>query len=398
LTGARQGCYPAEVPAALWTDAFLDRQRLAADPLADAVIAAIHARGDLEAVNRLMQGLVTDDGVPSARLDPAVRDYLEQVDRIPRADPAALADGQALFELYGPEILVVLGFCSLPAAYAARKGVQVLYRTAYLTKRPVRRVFETTQMVVDVMQQGGLGPSGRGIRSAEKVRLMHAAVRHLILHDPALRWDVSELGLPINQEDLAGTLMTFSTLVLEGLARLGVELTAAEETSYLTAWNAVGRVMGLDEALIPADRAEALTLTRIIRRRQIAACGEGRALTAALIEGMGALMPKLLDGLAGSLIHFFLDADVFQGEDVAALLGVPPANWTRHLVRGIADIADALSFAAQDSPAAARFIRLFSREFVEALLLVDRGPARPGFLIPETLRSLWAGGPLPRGA
>jgi hypothetical protein len=34
---------------------------------------------------------------------------------------------------------------TLPAAYAARKGVQVIHRTGYLAKRPVRRAFETAR-------------------------------------------------------------------------------------------------------------------------------------------------------------------------------------------------------------------------------------------------------------
>src|SRR5262249_36156671 len=152
------------------------------------------------------------------------------------------------------EILMVLGFYGLPADYAAKKGVKVLHRTAQLTRRPVRRVFETTQMVVDVMAEGGLGSEGRGVRSAQKVRLMHAAVRHLLTHDPATPWDAS-LGLPINQEDLAGTLMTFAYVVLDGLARLGIALASDDREAYVHCWQAIGRIMGVREELIPADFA-----------------------------------------------------------------------------------------------------------------------------------------------
>src|SRR6187549_451702 len=122
---------------------------------------------------------------------------------------------------------------SLPSSYAARKGVQVLHRTAYLAKRPNRRLFETAQFIVDVLSPGGLGPLGHGQRTAQKVRLMHAAIRHLILHDPNTRWPADDLGVPINQEDLLGTLMTFTWLILDGLSRLGVRLTPQEQQAYL---------------------------------------------------------------------------------------------------------------------------------------------------------------------
>src|SRR5687768_16325233 len=191
----------------MWSDAFLDSKRTRGDEAADRVIAELFEEGDVAAVNQLMQTLVVNDGMPSELLPPNVRDYLDRTSSAPLVDPELVEIGEDVFGLYGPEILAILGFYSLPAAYAAKKGVQVLYRTAYLEKRPVRRVFETTQMVIDVMAEDGLGPHGKGVRTAEKVRLMHAAVRHLIRSDPKNPWDVKELGVPINQEDLAGTLM-----------------------------------------------------------------------------------------------------------------------------------------------------------------------------------------------
>jgi len=57
----------------------------------------------------------------------------------------------------------------------------VLFETGELYQRPNRRVFETLQMVVDVMSPGGLAAEGRGSLTALKVRLMHAAVRKLLL-------------------------------------------------------------------------------------------------------------------------------------------------------------------------------------------------------------------------
>jgi hypothetical protein len=53
--------------------------------------------------------------------------------------------------------------------------------THRLINHPFRRIVETAQFVLDVMAPDGLGHSGRGVRSAQKVRLMHAAIRHLIL-------------------------------------------------------------------------------------------------------------------------------------------------------------------------------------------------------------------------
>ena len=178
--------------------------------------------------------------------------------------------GQDVFQELGPEILLILGCYSLPAAYAATRGARVLGQTGFLSEDTDRRLAETSQMVLDVMSTGGLTPTGRGVRAAEKVRLMHAAIRHLIVGRTDQPWDQAENGLPINQEDLAATLMTFSYLVVDGLRKLGFSVTAGEAEDYLEAWKLVGRLMGVLPELIPANFAEAKTLTERIEQRQIA--------------------------------------------------------------------------------------------------------------------------------
>ena len=373
--------------SARWSDAFLDEARTRGDTLADAAVGALFDSGSIAAVNGLMRTLVSNDGMPSAELPKVILDYLAETSALPDLDDAKTEAGEQLFGLYGPECLMALGFYALPASYAAKKGVQVLYRTAYLMKRPMRRVFETTQMVIDVMAKGGLAPGGKGIRTAQKVRLMHAAVRHLLTHDPAHPWD-DTLGAPLNQEDLAGTLMTFSFIVLEGLGRLGIDLSDDDKEAYLHAWVAIGALMGIEPALLPANMEEARELTYIIRKRQIAPSPEGRAMTAALVEGMQSLTPDFFDGLPASMIRFFLDQDTFLSEDVAGMLGVPPADWTKVLIRGIEEVGELVHWLGH-SREAAHVIRFMSRRFVDALLLAERGGARAPFTIPWDLQMQW---------
>ena len=117
-------------------------------------------------------------------------------------------------------------------------------------------------MVVDAMTEGSLAPGARGISTIEKVRLMHAAIRLLILNRPGHDWPTDQRGLPINQEDMAGTLMTFSYLAIDGLKHLGIRLNRADRESYVAAWAYVGRRMGVDRELIPKSFKEAKRLTR----------------------------------------------------------------------------------------------------------------------------------------
>ena len=137
-------------------------------------------------------------------------------------------------------------------------GTEVLAYTKFLQVDPTRRIRETAQMVMDVMVPGGLEPGGRGVRATMKVRVMHAIVRHMIMNDPRAEANPSDpdlrakFGMPINQEDMAYTLMTFSYVVIEGFRTMGYDMTDGRARCYVHCWNVVGYLMGIREELLPA--------------------------------------------------------------------------------------------------------------------------------------------------
>lgn len=380
--------YPAGAPRQ-WSDSLLDELRTQQDPIADAAIEELFRTGKVETVNALMRTLVENDDLPSPALPQVIRDYLDRTDDIPPCEQAIIQRGEEVFALHGPEIMLVLGSYSLSATYAVRKIVGVIYRTGYLVERPMRRVFETAQMVIDVMSPGGLRPRGRGVRTAQKVRLMHAALRHLLIHDPEHPWD-SSLGAPVSQEDLLWVLMTFSTLVLEGLAKLGVDTSAEEQEAYLHAWLAVGRILGIREDILPRDMAEARALSRRIARRRFEPTPEGPVMAAALIRGFQELFRlPALRGLPATLMRAFLGDETFSERDVATMLGVPPADWTDALRKLAAELAEQLDELGDDSPPAQRILRFCGQRFVEGMVWIQRGGKRPPFAIPQELRARW---------
>ena len=57
------------------------------------------------------------------------------------------------------------------------------------------------------------GPDTYAYRAPHGVRLFHAAVRHMLRNDPT--YDRAALGEPINQEDLLGTLLAFTVVVID---------------------------------------------------------------------------------------------------------------------------------------------------------------------------------------
>lgn len=373
--------------ASRWSDAVLDAARRRGDPPADAVVASLFATHGVDAVRGLMAQLVKDDAFVPETLPGDLRAYLDATEVPDTRDAATIEAGERVFAVHGPEILMVLCCSSLPSSYSARKGVQVLHRTAYLAKRPTRRLFETAQMIIDVMSPGGLGATGRGLRTAQKVRLMHAAVRHLVRHDPARSWDLDEFGLPINQEDLLGTLMTFSWLILEGLETLGVPLDPAEQAAYTATWMHVGKVMGIEPALIPSTVDETEWLTRTIERRQVAPSDEGREMTTALLEMMGVNLPLPLRSVPPGLIREFLPPDV------ADFLGVPSNRLEEVLQAAAEDLVRPLERLYDRAAGRHVAVRSFAIRMLQGMQAVELGQRRATFTVPDSLADGWAMAP-----
>jgi hypothetical protein len=365
------------MPTGRWNHDTLDAMRQLGDAPADALVSHVYEDENLERVQVLLSTLGRNDDIPEEGISPDIRSFFDVVPYVP--EPATVVEGQRLFADYGPEMLMVLACCSLPAAYAAEKGVKVLCGTNYLKEKARRRLFETAQMVVDVMSPGGLGPRGRGRITARKVRLMHAGVRQLLLRQ---QWRTDELGVPINQEDLAGTLMTFSVLVLDGLRKLEINVPNDRAEAYLQTWCAVGRMMGIVDEMIPADLNEARELMALIQERQIRASDHGRELTFALLEMLEAQMLPGFKGVPAALMRTFLPVEVADSLGVYA-----PPVWDQGVKTGIT-VGHALE-AMTEPVFPRRTLRPVGMRLLQFLISAHLLGSRPQFAIPRGLHDSW---------
>jgi hypothetical protein len=389
-----------------WTDELLDRMRHRADPEADTVVARYFEEtagaAAAPAPHDFFRQLAANTELPREECSPAVIEYLEESPALPSwVDPVRLRLGEDFFGRWGLYVPLVLICSSLPECYGAAKGVQVLHLTARLASDTRRRVVETAQMVLDVMAPGGMDVGADGYRAVRRVRLMHAGVRYLIQNDPRVartaeaaagpRWS-PEWGLPINLEDLAGTLTTFSWSVITGLRSLGVPVTSGEADAYLHAWNIVGAMLGVREELLVRDMADAEALTRRIRERQWGPSPEGAAMTRSLVAMLDESRPgRVIPGFSGTMIRHFV------GDDLADHLEVPRPSRARSVLRRASVAAIAAGFAQQHSRIVRRLAGTVSRGLLRSYTTFDRGGARPSFAIPTSLEATWNVAPrLPR--
>lgn len=386
-----------------WSDSFLQEQSLKIDPLADDLIADINTHGGMEAVHQLFAQLTNNSDI--AKNDgvlPAVKNYFNAEMQLPSwADEKKIDIAQNLFLLYGPEIAFLLNFRSLPLCYTSKNGAKVLYATGRLKEdghnvtKITRRLMETSQMVINAMSPGGFDPQGRGIVTVKKVRLMHAAVRYYIKHPhiPTGDWDIADLGEPINQEEMAGTLMAFGPLVIKGLELLGIETTTEEKEAYLHCWKIVGHFIGLEQALFPENHEDGWNLGIAIIKRNYSESMEAKVLAKGIVNFGQQVIPfRFLDDMPEYFIqNFTSDVSKLTGHDFATVLNISskPTFKKRAITWVFKKTFDSLADLQKNSWLFAKFSKWLNKRILEGTVKLYLNNNKTDFYIPPNLKDNW---------
>lgn len=396
-----------------WSNERLDAARHEADPLADRVVEAIFREGERKAVNRLLITIVRNDQIPPEGLPPVVKIFLEESSTLPDwADVKLIERGEQIFTNHGPLCLAALISASLPETYALRNIATVLDTTQQLEAHAKRRILETAQLLMDVMFEGGLTKEGRGIRATQRVRLLHASIRHLILFNETsegdseaerdygdvladTRWSVEERGLPVCQEDMAYTVLAFSYSVIRALETLDQDLSQEDRDAYVHTWAVVGFLLGVHQDLLPRDFAGAEKLYNIISGRQAGHTEAAVALTDHVVDAFYQLLrtralPKFLvtRGLPVLIVRDLLPERTAEITGLARLsffqklIGIP-------LMHLLALVLGGIDWFAHQSSALLLYQRAIAKNMVEHLATLPRSDTRGLFHMPKNLPDHW---------
>ncbi|KAL3691613.1 hypothetical protein R1sor_005264 [Riccia sorocarpa] len=235
------------------TNRELERLRQRSDPLADECIRAINLRPGTDSL-KVLEEYVSQPVEEQASAAP--RKLLEHVTTTPLwFDPELMR--------YAVLIYIILTDYCLPMGFAASRPTDILSTTKYFcsVKGAFQRFFETAKFITDIMSgPEALTPlTGSGWKSVIRVRLLHTQVRLRILAQAEKRpdiYNVEELGVPINQEDMIGTLCLFSIAVVRLLKKLDVDMSTSEVKAYLHFWQFIGYLLGIDDEYCRSLRTE----------------------------------------------------------------------------------------------------------------------------------------------
>ncbi|WP_341928033.1 oxygenase MpaB family protein [Nocardioides psychrotolerans] len=306
------------------------------DDLADAFVADLAALGHGRGMRLLRQACREGiDAVPDA--PNSLRALFAQLDEVPAwVDLAAIDRDSAHIGRYTRQSGIVLGAASLVSGYANAAASRPLAMTGRYVESAGARTIEVSSWLVEVSRGGGLERFSPGFELTVRVRVIHALVRAALRDDPA--WDLPSWGVPICQSYLAYTLVEFALIPLRGLRTIGAPYLPHEEAAAYARWRYLGHLLGIEEALLPTDRAEQERLEEIYLLTRPPVDDFCRDLVASInreflvaeIEELLPARPSRLRAIAPPVVHAL--ERLFLGDGLADELGIPAAPRTLRLL------------------------------------------------------------------
>ncbi len=301
-----------------YSDSFLNQARTVGDDPADQFIRqAFNNASQKSALQPWLAEIKTNQLLNKSEAEFTSYPFIAEACSLPSwAEKKKMQEGAAFFARNIQLILNMLGLLSLPYCYAAADGANVLSLSQRMNSDVGKRLFETAEFLWDVMAPNAFDADGSGFASILKVRIMHAAARYYVQKNS--NWNPG-WGYPVNQEDMAGTNLSFSLIVIRGLRNFGVTVSYTEQQSYMHLWNVIGYKLGLDESLLPDDSKKSFQLEEAIRVRHFRESSHGKQLTESLVNYFMSVndKKKFTNNEIVQLMRYLL------GNHVADIVGLP---------------------------------------------------------------------------
>jgi len=252
------------------------------DDAVDRMMAAALGTGQVPTINTAMRSWVNNnDPVPSG-LPADLAAHLQQATRLPdwadRAKLGLAADFNRrkdtyLFMLYG------LG-SGIMSTVIPREAKSVYWSAGGADMKD--RAAKTFTFGYDLSELTAFEPTGQFLVTANKTRLVHAAVRHLLPQSP--QWKaVADEQIPISNGDILVTFHSLGTFVHRKLREWRVPMSPAEEDAFLHMWQVAIHLLGVREEFIPRTWAAAEAQAAQVLTPVLAPTREGRKLAEELL-------------------------------------------------------------------------------------------------------------------
>lgn len=303
----------------------LSKYRALGDNEADEIIEQIVKQYGISSLRQLMPFFSDYQNLSFQNQSPILQSFLVLNSSLPAFyNKKKLIRATDFYRENQQNIGLILGLYSLPYCYLGADGAKVLYMSERIKNDTYKRLTETGNFLKAVMNYDNW-QSERIFSICLKVRLLHATIRYFTLHSQ--QWDFA-WGHPINQEDMLGTNLAFSLVVLRGMEKLGYSVDKSYEDAYINTWNVIGFLLGVQKEIMPDSYLEAVKIDKQIAERQFRESLEGQQLTASLMNVVRSFAPSQI---TADLLQS--QSRMLLGEKYAKMLGIAETNIPNTLLK-----------------------------------------------------------------
>ncbi|MBN6040579.1 oxygenase MpaB family protein [Amycolatopsis sp. 195334CR] len=277
----------------------------------DGIMARILDAGGVPAVNTAIKPWVNNNHALPSGLPADLSGYLGKVNKLPSwANQSKLrlaADFNRrkdtyLFMLYG------LG-SGIMSTVIPREAKSVYWSAGGADMQD--RAAKTFTFGYDLADLNAFEPSGQFVVTANKTRLVHAAVRHLLPQSPHWSAVADEPDrIPISNGDILVTFHSLGTFVHKKLKDWKVPMTAAEEDAFLHSWQVAIHLLGVRPEFIPKTWAEAYAQSGQALTPILAPSFEGKELAEDLLGLTAQIDLGVTRGFLNEFVRYLLSDEI----------------------------------------------------------------------------------------
>jgi hypothetical protein len=279
------------------------------DDTIDTIMAAVTDNGQVAAVNAAIRPWVNNGDPLPAGLPADLSAFLQQSVRLPAwADRNKLKLAQEfnrrndnyLFFLYGlgGGIMSTVIPREARSVYWSKGGANMQDRAA-----------KTFTFGYDLADQNAFDPGGQFLVTANKTRMVHATVRHILPRSPYWKAVATE-KIPISNADILVTFHSTGTYAYSKLKEWRIRMTAAEEDAFLHSWQVALSQLGVRDEYIPASWADARAQANQVLWPILTPTDEGKDLAGVLLGLVGQVDGGLTRGFLNEFVRFLLNDDI----------------------------------------------------------------------------------------
>ncbi|MDX3193529.1 oxygenase MpaB family protein [Streptomyces sp. MN03-5084-2B] len=279
------------------------------DDEVDRLMAGLVDGGGVPAVNTALRSWVDNDDPLPAGLPADLTAWLQGVNRLPSwADPAKLRRAADFNRRKDTYLFVLYGLGSgIMSTVIPREARSVYWSAGGANMQD--RAAKTFTFGYDLSEAGAFEPTGQFVVTANKTRLVHAAVRHLLPQSAHWRAAADE-QIPISNGDILVTFHSLGTFVHRKLKEWHVPMSAADEAAFLHQWQVAIHLLGVRDEFIPQTWAAADAQSAQVLTPLLAPTPEGKELAADLLGLTAQIDLGVTRGFLNEFVRYVLSNEV----------------------------------------------------------------------------------------